>query len=50
MDTSRIALGEQSNHDFQVHGTKGAAFWDFRGMNELGVPVGSAYQTRRSAR
>lgn len=27
-----------------MHGTKGAVFWDFRRMNELGVSRGTAYQ------
>ncbi|CAM5620111.1 Oxidoreductase OS=Streptomyces fumanus OX=67302 GN=GCM10018772_35620 PE=4 SV=1 [Streptomyces fumanus] len=27
-----------------MHGTRGAVFWDFRRMNELGVSRGTAYQ------
>jgi predicted dehydrogenase len=44
LEASRIAVAEQNNYGFEVHGTKGAAFWDFRRMNELGLSVGCAYQ------
>jgi predicted dehydrogenase len=44
LEASRVAVGEQNNYGFEVHGTKGAVFWDFRRMNELGVSVGTAYQ------
>lgn len=44
LEASRIAVAEQNNYGFEVHGTKGAAFWDFRRMNELGLSVGTAYQ------
>jgi predicted dehydrogenase len=44
LEASRIAVGEQNNYGFEVHGTRGAVFWDFRRMNELGVSVGAAYQ------
>ena len=44
LEASRVAVGEQNNYGFEVHGTKGAVFWDFRRMNELGVSLGSAYQ------
>jgi predicted dehydrogenase len=44
LEASRIAVGEQNNYGFEVHGTKGAVFWDFRRMNELGVSIGTAYQ------
>jgi predicted dehydrogenase len=44
LEASRIAVGEQNNYGFEVHGTKGAVFWDFRRMNELGVSLGTAYQ------
>lgn len=27
-----------------MHGTKGAVFWDFRRMNELGLSSGTSYQ------
>jgi predicted dehydrogenase len=44
LEASRIAVGAQNNYGFEVHGTKGAAFWDFRRMNELGLSIGTAYQ------
>ena len=47
LEASRIAVGEQNNYGFEIHGTKGAVFWDFRRMNELGVSLGGgdpAYQ------
>ena len=44
LEASRVSVGEQNNYGFEIHGTKGAVFWDFRRMNELGVSVGTAYQ------
>lgn len=44
LEASRVAVGEQNNYGFEVHGTKGAVFWDFRRMNELGVSRGTTYQ------
>jgi predicted dehydrogenase len=44
LEASRVAVGEQNNYGFEVHGTRGAVFWDFRRLGELGVCVGSAYQ------
>ena len=44
LEASRIAVGEQNNYGFEVHGTRGALFWDFRRMNELGLSLGTAYQ------
>ena len=44
LEASRISVGEQNNYGFEIHGTAGAVFWDFRRMNELGVSVGTAYQ------
>jgi len=44
LEASRIAVGEQNNYGFEIHGTKGALFWDYRRMNELGVSLGTAYQ------
>ena len=44
LEASRVSVGEQNNYGFEVHGTKGAVFWDFRRMNELGVSTGTAYQ------
>jgi len=44
LEASRIAVGEQNNYGFEVHGTRGAVSWDFRRMGELAVSVGDAYQ------
>jgi predicted dehydrogenase len=44
LEASRVSVGEQNNYGFEVHGTKGAIFWDFRRMGELGVSTGTAYQ------
>jgi predicted dehydrogenase len=44
LEASRVAVGEQNPSGFEVHGTRGAVFWDFRRMGELGVSVGTAYQ------
>ncbi|MFF0156974.1 Gfo/Idh/MocA family protein [Streptomyces sp. NPDC005263] len=44
LEACRVSVGEQNNYGFEVHGTKGAVFWDFRRMNELGVSRGDRYQ------
>ncbi|MFF5291805.1 Gfo/Idh/MocA family protein [Paractinoplanes globisporus] len=44
LEASRVAVAEQNNYGFEIHGTKGALFWDFRRMGELGVSTGSSYQ------
>ncbi|MFE1438710.1 Gfo/Idh/MocA family protein [Streptomyces sp. NPDC058739] len=44
LEACRVSVGEQNAYGFEVHGTRGALFWDFRRMNELGVGRGSAYQ------
>jgi predicted dehydrogenase len=44
LEASRVSVGEQNNYGFEIHGTKGAVFWDFRRMNELGTSLGDAYQ------
>ncbi|MGV4985920.1 Gfo/Idh/MocA family protein [Streptomyces sp. NRAIS4] len=44
LEACRVSVGEQNNYGFEVHGTKGAVFWDFRRMNELAVSRGSTYQ------
>lgn len=44
LEACRVSVGEQNNYGFEVHGTKGAVFWDFRRMNELGVSCGTTYQ------
>ena len=37
LDCSRVAVAEQNSYGFEIHGTRGALFWDFRRMGELGV-------------
>ena len=37
LEASRVAVGEQNNYGFEVHGTRGAVSWDFRRMGELSV-------------
>ncbi|MER7402980.1 Gfo/Idh/MocA family oxidoreductase [Streptomyces sp. NPDC000070] len=44
LEACRVSVGEQNNYGFEVHGTKGAVFWDFRRMNELGISRGTTYQ------
>jgi predicted dehydrogenase len=44
LEASRVAVGEQNNYGFEIHGTKGAVFWDFRRLGELAVSLGTAYQ------
>lgn len=44
LEACRVSVGEQNNYGFEVHGTEGAVFWDFRRMNELGVGRGGGYQ------
>ncbi|MFJ4030525.1 Gfo/Idh/MocA family protein [Streptomyces griseoluteus] len=44
LEACRVSVGEQNNYGFEVHGTEGAVFWDFRRMNELRVSRGGSYQ------
>ncbi|MEV5343407.1 Gfo/Idh/MocA family oxidoreductase [Streptomyces sp. NPDC052676] len=44
LEACRVSVGEQNSYGFEVHGTRGAVFWDFRRMNELGVCRGDRYQ------
>ncbi|MER5449812.1 Gfo/Idh/MocA family oxidoreductase [Streptomyces sp. NPDC002764] len=44
LEACRVSVGEQNNYGFEVHGTRGAVFWDFRRMNELGVSRGTTFQ------
>jgi predicted dehydrogenase len=44
LEACRVSVGEQNNYGFEIHGTKGAVFWDFRRMGELGISLGSDYQ------
>ena len=34
LEVSRIAVGDQNNYGFEIHGTKGVMNWDFRRMGE----------------
>lgn len=40
LEASRVSVGEQNAYGFEIHGTEGALFWDFRRLGELGVGVG----------
>ncbi|MFF7472561.1 Gfo/Idh/MocA family oxidoreductase [Streptomyces sp. NPDC008092] len=44
LEACRVSVGEQNNYGFEVHGTRGAVFWDYRRMGELGVSLGTSYQ------
>jgi predicted dehydrogenase len=44
LEASRVAVGQQNNYGFEVHGTRGAVAWDFRRLGELTVSEGAAYQ------
>jgi predicted dehydrogenase len=44
LEASRVAVAEQNAYGFEVHGTAGALFWDFRRMGELGLGAGPDYQ------
>ncbi|MFD5008549.1 Gfo/Idh/MocA family protein [Streptomyces chartreusis] len=44
LEACRVSVGEQNNYGFEVHGTEGAVFWDFRRMGELGISRGTSYQ------
>ncbi|MEU0343628.1 Gfo/Idh/MocA family oxidoreductase [Streptomyces bobili] len=44
LEACRVSVGEQNSYGFEVHGTRGAVFWDFRRMNELAVSRGTTYQ------
>ncbi|WP_086727986.1 Gfo/Idh/MocA family protein [Streptomyces carpinensis] len=44
LEACRVSVGEQNNYGFEIHGTTGALFWDFRRMGELGISRGTAYQ------
>ncbi|MEV4642522.1 Gfo/Idh/MocA family oxidoreductase [Actinoplanes sp. NPDC049548] len=44
LEASRVAVGDQNNYGFEVHGTSGSVAWDFRRMGELTVSTGGDYQ------
>src|SRR5215210_5897156 len=39
LESSRVAVGEQSTYSVEVHGQRGALAWDFRQMGELRVAL-----------
>jgi predicted dehydrogenase len=43
-EASRVAVAEQNSYGFEIHGTAGALFWDFRRMGELGIARGDRYE------
>ena len=43
LEASRIAVGDQNNYGFEIHGTKGLVRWDFRRMGELELGFGEKY-------
>lgn len=43
LEVSRIAVGDQNNYGFEIHGTKGVMNWDFRRMGELQLGAGDRY-------
>ncbi|HEX2156121.1 MAG TPA: gfo/Idh/MocA family oxidoreductase, partial [Actinomycetes bacterium] len=45
LEASRVAVGEQNNYGFEIHGTKGAVSWDFRRMGELAVSLADAVRS-----
>jgi predicted dehydrogenase len=49
LEASRVAVGEQNSYGFEIHGTRGAVFWDFRRLGELAVSRGGAYQDQSVA-
>jgi predicted dehydrogenase len=50
LEASRVAVGEQNNYGFEIHGTTGALFWDYRRMNELAPAWEPPTRTSQSAR
>jgi predicted dehydrogenase len=47
LEASRVAVAEQNAYGFEIHGSRGAIFWDFRRMGELAVAAGESYQDER---
>lgn len=44
LEASRVAVAAQNAYGFEIYGTQGALFWDFRRMGELRVASGQSYQ------
>lgn len=49
LEASRIAVGEQNTYGFDIHGSRGTIYWDFRRMGELRVAQGTDYQNEPSS-
>jgi predicted dehydrogenase len=49
LEASRIAVGEQNSYGFDIHGSQGAIYWDFRRMGELRIAQGTDYQNEPSS-
>jgi predicted dehydrogenase len=43
LESSRVSVGDQCSYGFEIHGTRGALYWDFRRLGELGVSTGTDY-------
>jgi predicted dehydrogenase len=43
LEGSRVAVGDQNNYGFEIHGTGGRVAWDFRRPGELVVSTGEHY-------
>lgn len=48
LEASRTAVGEQNSYGFDIHGSLGSIYWDFRRMGELRVVAGPDYQNEPS--
>ncbi|NUR06829.1 MAG: Gfo/Idh/MocA family oxidoreductase [Nocardioidaceae bacterium] len=46
LESSRVAVGNQNNYGFEIHGTQGSVAWDFRRMPELRISTGTEYQNQ----
>ncbi|MEQ3552753.1 Gfo/Idh/MocA family oxidoreductase [Pseudonocardia nematodicida] len=43
LEASRVAVGDQNDYGFEIHGTRGLLSFDFRRPGELHVAAGSSY-------
>lgn len=48
VEGSRVAVGDQNNYGFEIHGTEGLVAWDFRRPGELVFSVGDSYANQPS--
>jgi len=49
LEASRVAVGDQNNYGFEIHGTRGVLRWDFRRFGELEVATGDHYANLSAA-